>query len=170
MQLDRRSVLATSTAAVLGGLAGCSGVLDDGDGGGGPKYESDQEMEMRLPLETFPDGWERDDSINQEFDRAFANEDRSVIVMLTVDVETEVGTAEDKLSDARSNFDDATDHDLGDEAFTGTQNDQLAYTLFRDSNGLGQVVATRESGSDVVPDESRSQEYAQTTYDHWQDL
>jgi hypothetical protein len=172
MHLNRRRVLATSATAVLGGLAGCS-VLDDGGGGGddgGPKYETDQESEMRLTLEAFPDGWLREDSLNQQFDRVFTNEDQSVIVMLTVDIFEETSMAEDRLSEARSGFDDATDHALGDEAFTGTQNDELAYTIFRDSNALGQVVALRESDTGVVPDESRSEEYAEAMYDRWQDL
>ena len=74
------------------------------------------------------------------------------------------------METARAGVSDPNDYPIADEAFWATQNDEIATTLFRYSNGVGQSAAVGESGREVVPDQQRSQEYAETTYERWQDL
>jgi len=166
--MQRRTYLATvGSAAGSLALAGCSGDDSDDSDDGGPQYDQDSEEGMLLSLDAFPDGWVRDDDLNEDFDAGFSSEDESVIVLVSVEVFDEVSEAEDRIETIRAGVSDPNDYPIADEAFWATRNQQLALTLFRDSNAVGQVTALRESGTEVVPDQSRSQQYAETMYDQW---
>ena len=167
MELNRRRYLVVAGATVGSGLAGCSSIPG---GGGGPEYESDQKEEMLLSVDAFPDGWVRNDEMNENFDAGFTNEDESVLVLIKVEIFDEISEAKDRMETARAGVSDPNDYPIADDAFWATQNDEFAATLFRHSNGVGQSAAVRESGREVVPDQQRSQEYAETMYEHWQDL
>lgn len=168
MNHSRRQVLAT-TAATIGsiGLTGCSGILG---GLSGPNYETDQKEEMLLSIDSFPDGWVRNDEINDNFDAGYTSEDESIVVLMSVEVSEEVSGAEDRFKTAKSGMSEPNDYELADEAFWATRNEEVASTLFRHSNAVGQSLGLRESGIDVVPDQSRSQDYARKMFSHWQDM
>lgn len=169
MELTRRRCLTVSGATVLAGLAGCSSITGDG-GSSGPDYESGQKEELLLTLDAFPDGWSRDDDLNDNFDAVFLSEDESIIVLVSVEIFDDVAGAEDRIETARAGVSDPNDYPIADEAFWATQNDQFAATMFRDSNAVGQVGAMRESGAEVIPDQTRSQQYAETMYENWEDV
>lgn len=165
--MERRKYLATVGATVSGfALAGCS----DGNGGdsdSGPEYAQGDKESMLLSVDAFPDGWTRNDEINENFDAVFANEDQSIIVLIKVEIFDEVAGAEDRMETARAGVSEPNDYPIADNAFWATRNDQIACTLFRHSNAVGQACATRESGTEVVPDQSRSQDYAETMFEQW---
>lgn len=168
-ELDRRQCLTVTGAMLSAGLAGCSSITG-GDGGGGPDYETDQKEELLLSAEVFPDGWVRNDEINENFDAVFANEDESIVVLTTVEIGEDSGEAKDAYDSAESGFSNTNEIDIGNKAFWATRNEEIAYTIFRHSNALGQSAALRESGAEIQPDQSRSQEYAREMYQSWQDL
>ncbi|WP_197428569.1 hypothetical protein [Halapricum sp. CBA1109] len=113
MDLRRRRYLTTfgATAGALT-LAGCSGDGDDGenddeDEGSGdddstteaaadtePQYDTGANTELLLSLDAFPDGWVRDDSLNENFDAVFRNEDGSIVVLTTAEIFDTVAGAE----------------------------------------------------------------------------
>jgi len=163
MDLNRRRYLAMAGATIAGGLAGCSSIT-----GGGPEYESDQREGMLLSVDAFPDGWVR--KVNDNFDAMFTNEDESIAVLLAVEIFDEVSGAEDRMETSRAGVSEPTDYPIADEAFWATRNEQIACTIFRHSNAVGQACALRESGIEVVPDQARSQDYAGMMYEHWEDL
>jgi hypothetical protein len=176
--MERRRYLATVTAAVGGiPLAGCS---LGGDGSGdestetptqtptetGPLYERGTEEELILSIDAFPDGWVRDDQINENFDAVFSSENEPLVVLISVSVYEDVQAAEDGLENTRDAVSEPTDEDIGDEAFSGIQNEQIAYTVFRHSNAVCQVGAASDSGI-VEPEQSTARQYAQAMYEQW---
>jgi len=178
MKLNRRQYLATIATSAGGTvLAGCSGLT--GGGGGGtptetatptapsPQYDQGSKEELLLSVGAFPDGWVRNDELNENFDAVFTSEDESIVVLLTVEIFDDIDGAENRMETARAGVSEPNEYPIADEAFWATRNDEIACTLFRHSNGVGQACAVRESGTDVVPDQSRSQQYAQTMYDQW---
>ncbi|MDL0140305.1 hypothetical protein PNP85_12410 [Halobacterium salinarum] len=167
MKQDRRRFLATTAAVGSIGLAGCLGVIS---GSSSPKYESDQKEEMLLSVDAFPSGWKRNDELNENFDGVFMSEDESLVVLLSIEVYEEVGQAKESHETSESGFSDTNEIDIGNEAFWTTRNDEIAYTIFRHSNALGQAAAIQESGVSLQPDQSRSQKYAREMYSHWEEL
>lgn len=120
-----------------------------------------------LTIDDFPDGWVRDDQVNENFDGVFLNEDETIVVLTAVQVLEDVSTAEDEFQNSRSGFRDPQDYDLGDEAFWDTRNEELAFTIFRASNAMGQAASLRQSGMETQPDTQRAQNYAETMYDNY---
>jgi len=148
-------------------ITGCSQLTGGDDG---PAYGEDLSKEDLLLLGSdFPDGWYRDDSINDNFDAVFLSEDDSIIVMLSVGIRDSVDQAKSDFEDTRDGFRDPQEIDIGDEAFWDTR-EQAAYATVRHSNALGQAVSGRESGTELLPDPARAQTYAGEMYDHWQSL
>lgn len=162
--MDRRTYLTTMAVTVGSvGFAGCSGMLEE------PQYEEGSKEDLLLEVDAFPNDWHRDDEINENFDACFTNEDESIIVLLSVEIEEGIEEAEKSFESSKSGFRDPQEIDIGEEAFWDTQNDEVAFTIFRHSNALGQAVAARQSGMDINPDQSRSQKYAREMYDNWQE-
>ena len=187
MELNRRRYLTAigATASALT-LAGCSS-SGNGSGDGpndsnstdtptntptdtGPEYDQGSKEEMLLSVNSFPDGWVRNDDINENFDAVFTNEDESIVVLTTVEIFEDVAGAEDRMETARAGVSEPNDYPIADNAFWATRNEEIACTLFRHSNAVGQACAVRESGSEVVPDQARSQDYATALFEHWQTL
>lgn len=164
IEMKRRQYLTMSALAATG-LSGCTSSFNDG-----PQYDEDSKDEMLLSVEAFPDGWHRDDDINDNFDAVFANEDDSIVVMLSIQLSEDIETAKENFESSKSSYRDPQEIDIGDEAFWDTRNEEMASTIFRHSNALGQTVAARQSGMEINPDQQRSQNYAGEMYDHWQDL
>ncbi len=131
-----------------------------------PQYAMSSRQNLFLSLSAFPDGWVRDDSLNDSFDAVFANSDRSVIVLLAVEIFADVAGAEDRIQRAKAGVSEVNDYDIADDSFW-TTTDSLASTLFRDSNAVGQVAAVHEPNSELVPDSERSRQYARDMYEHW---
>jgi len=167
--LSTRQFLAT-----LGGLSllGAGGFVATGglDGLSGPQYPTDVFSSRLTPeLEVFPEGWQRRDEFNDNFDAVFLNEDRTILVMFDFELYETVSAAERGYQNAKSGFANARDYDLGDAAFWAVQNERSARTYVRDSNLLGLCYAARESNLEMIPDQSRSQLYAGEMVNHWQD-
>lgn len=165
MEKTRRQVLATTATVSAVGLAGCSS-----GGSTGPQYETNMKDQMLLSTNAFPDGWERDEDFNENFDVSFFSEDESIIVLISVEIFEDITSAEDRMETSRAGVSEANDYPIADEAFWATRNEELACTLFRHSNAVGQSCATRQSGMDVNPDQARSQDYATEMYEQWGEL
>lgn len=164
--MNRRTAL-TGCGTIIASLSGCVG-SDGGNGEeSGPEYEEGDRDGMVLTIDAFPDGWTRDDDFNENFDASYLSEDESVVVLARVEIEDSVDAAKESFESSESGTRDPQDYDIGDEAFWDTRNDEYAATVFRHSNAVGQVAALRESGTEVVPDQSRSQEYAQKMFEQW---
>jgi hypothetical protein len=163
--MNRRTYLTATATVGSTVLAGCSAALNRFSG---PEYEDVSKEDMLLSASDFPEGWRRNDSLNDNFDAAFQDSDGTVFVLLSVSLFDEVSAAEDGFEDARSGFRDPQDIDIGDEAFWDTRNDEFAFTIFRHSNANGSSVSIRQSGLEVVPDQNRSQNYAGKMFQHWQ--
>lgn len=167
IKINRRAYLATATATISGaGLAGCSSSTDSGE----PAYDSSQAEEMLLSVDAFPDGWKRKDELNTDFDRVFISGNQSRAVLLKIDILEKVGKAKENFQASKSEYSDPQNIDIGKEAFWDTQNEEIAYTIFRDSNAIGQVAALQISGAGSKPDKQKSQKYAREMYRHWQAL
>ena len=157
----------TAAALGAGGLAGCSsitGLL------GGPKYQDVTVAQLVPPVSIFSDGWSRNDNLNDNFEAGFVNEDESIFVLISISIFEEVSAAEETFTSVREGFRDPVEMSFADEAFWDTQNEQYAYTVFRDSNALCQTVSARQVGINIAPDQQRAQSAARSTYQHWQDL
>ena len=166
--MNRRQYLTGTAAATTVAIAGCVGSISGGSSG--PKYEDVTKEEMLLDESAFPDGWVRDDQLNDNYDAGFANSDETIIVLLGVQINDDIETAEENFEQSRAGFRDPQDLDIGDEAFWDTRNDQSASTILRDSNVLGESAASRESTGEVIPDQRRSQQYAREMFSHWRDI
>jgi len=132
----------------------------------GPQYSQNSKEDMLLSVSAFPEGWFRNDGLNEEFDAIFLSADESIIVLTTVEIFDDIEGAENRIETAQAGVSEPNDYPIADEAFWAVQN-ELACTMFRHSNAVGQACAVRESGADVVPDQQRSQQYAQEMFDQW---
>lgn len=180
--MNRRHLLfgsGVTLSAVLAGCIGGDGNTGDseedngenengGDGSTEPLYNEGDHKDLLLTLDDFPEGWTRDDELNENFDAVFLNDDRTILVMPLVEIEPDIEAAKENYQQSIAGTRDPQDYPLGDEAFWDTRNDEIAVTLFRHSNAVGQVAALRESGMEVVPDQSRSQQYAEAMFKHWE--
>jgi hypothetical protein len=165
-KMKRRQYLALS-GVLSAGLAGCSQLPG---GLSGPKYEDVTKEDLLLSTSDFPDGWQRDDSVNENYDAVFTNDDETSAVLVSVEIGDTVEGAEEEYSESRNRLRDPQDMDFADEAFWDTQNEQIAVCIFRDSNVLGNTVAIKQSGLEAQPDQQRAQSYAQDMYENWQSL
>lgn len=163
--MRRRTYL---TTAVLAALGGCTSSVT---GGGGPEYDSDDKETLLLTVDELPfDGWERDDSINDDFDQGFISEDEDEIVLASAAVHDEVSGAEDKFSEVQDGYAETNDYDIGDEAFWATRNEQVAYVYFRHSNAIGSVAGVKQSGGQAQPAQTNAQQAAQAMFDGWSEV
>jgi hypothetical protein len=158
--MRRRTFLATTAAIGSVGLAGCS---DQGDSG--PKYEGVSLEDLMLPLSTFPDGWRRTDEVNDNFDGVFQNADGTIVIFIGINIHDEVSGAKDDFDTSQNEAGDVHELEIADEAYW-FEREQTAITLFRDSNVESQAVGMRQSGTEIVPGTSRSQDYARELADH----
>lgn len=165
--VNRRTYLmATGTVFGAVSLSGCSSI----PGMGGPKYEDVSAEETIPPVSVFPSGWSRNDEYNENFEAAFLNEDETIFVFFEALMHDTVDAAKESYQSTIEGFREPQEMSIGDEAFWDTQNDETASTFFRDSNFLGGTTSARQSGMELVPDQSRSQKYAREMYEHLQDL
>lgn len=163
--MDRRTYLATAVASTA--LAGCSTIQNRLSG---PKYTDVSKEDLLLSVSDFPDGWARNDQLNEEFDAVFHNEDETIFVLLSVHIYDEISGAADEFESVRNGHRDPQDLGFADEAFWDTRNGEIAVTAFRDSNAIGSALAASQSGFEISPEQVRSQNYAEKMYQHWQDL
>lgn len=176
--VNRRELLLGSGVAVTTALAGCFGG-NSNSGDTRPQYHEDDHEAMLLSIDDFPDGWARDDEVNDNFDAVFRNEDETITVLPIVEIEADEAAAQDNFEDSKSGTRDYSiedeavcpvDYNIGDEASWDTRNNEMAITLFRHSNAVGQVAATRQSRTEVQPDQARSQTYTMTMFEGWEDV
>ena len=107
----------------MGGAAGLSGCTSSIPGiGGGPKYDSDAVSEMIPPASAFDIDLTRDDSVNENFEAAFASPDDSIFVLIGIDVSEGVSEAKTQFQTSREGFRDPQEMSVGNEAFWDTQN------------------------------------------------
>ncbi|MFA9416984.1 hypothetical protein [Natrinema sp. HArc-T2] len=113
----------------------------------------------------------RDDELNENFDAIFITENEQVAVMVDIELESSIAAAEDRMQNRRDRVGEYHDFTVegADDAFWYEEPDN-ARTYVRLSNGVGEVVAGRMSGSEMVPDVNRSQEYAIALVEHWQTI
>lgn len=161
--MRRRAYL---SAVAIAAVAGCSQITGDS---GGPDYEDVERSEFLLEESDFPDEWVRNDQLNDNFDAVFTSEDESIAVLLSIGIHDTVDSAKEDYDSSFESFREPEEMSFADEAFWDTRND-LAFTIYRDSNLLGQAAALRESGVEVQPDQARAQQYSKDMYDHWQSL
>lgn len=131
------------------------------------QYTASDKPQMLLTVRDFPSDWHKmPDDYNPNFDVEFANEDESILVLVDIDIAESVESAKEIYDRSRAGTRDPQEYDIGDEAFWAEQQD-LARTIFRHSNAVGEAVALRESGTRVVPDPQRSQDYARKMFQKW---
>ncbi|UHQ98665.1 hypothetical protein HYG81_22090 (plasmid) [Natrinema zhouii] len=176
--MNRRELLLGSGVTVATALAGCSG-SNTSSGDTEPQYHEDDHEAMLLSIDDFPDGWTRDDEVSDDFDAAFLNEDETITVLPLVEIEADETAAQDTFEDSKSSTRDYSiedeavcpvDYNIGDEASWDTRNDEMAITLFRHSNAVGQVAATRQYRTEVQPDQAHSQTYTTTMFEGWKNV
>ena len=134
-----------------------------------PIYDPAEKDALIPPAETFPDDWRRNDEQNEEFEAVFINSDGTIAVLIEIGVAESVGEAREAFEDSKALYRDPQDLDIGDEAFWDTRDSQ-ARTYFRHSNAIGVVRAVRQTGIEIEPDVSRSQNYAFDMFDHWKSV
>ena len=78
--MNRRQYLAGTGTTTTVAIAGCVGSITGGSSG--PEYEDVTKEDLLLDVSSFPDGWVRDDQINDDFDAVFASSDETIIVLL----------------------------------------------------------------------------------------
>jgi hypothetical protein len=167
--------MAATGATALAGCSNDSGSEGESDSGSessgdsGPEYEDVTVEDLVLSESAFPSGWTRDDSINENLDAGFVNADRSIVVLIGINIHETVDEAKEDYEQSVNEAGDINELDIGDEAFWAERN-QFAGTLFRDSNVEAQVIAGKESAGDLLPAISRSQDYARDLYDHMQSV
>ena len=164
-RVDRRTVLAGIGGVAVLGTAGCLGSVT----GSGPRYSGYERKDLIPGAETFPDGWEERPDLNENF-VVFGGPGDRVFVGLDADVLPDVDAAVAAFTETKSRMRRPEPHPLADQAFWDEVEGEYALTVFRHSNALGQAFALRESDSGVVPDRTRSQDYAERMYHHWQGL
>ena len=171
-QTTRRTVLLTTVSAIAASAgAGCMGT--DAEDDGGPKY--DPEAELDLPAEEIDERFENQDVTdggyeNPEFQFEFEEDgDGTVAVMIHYELFKDSEAASESYAESAQKFENTNDlDDLGDEAFWAERPDN-ARCFIRDGNLLLQDVAARQSGLDVVPDQSRAIDYAAAALNYWQE-
>ena len=164
--VNRRRMLIGSGVALTSTFAGCTSSFSSDE----PEYNEDDHEDLLLSIEAFPEDWNRDDEVNDNFDAVFLNKDETIVVFASVEIDEDIDDAEKRFENAESSTRDPIDYDIGDEAFWDTRNNEIAITVFRHSNAVGQVAAMRQSGMEINPDQSRSQEYARKMYDNWRNI
>jgi hypothetical protein len=134
-----------------------------------PIYDPAEKDALIPPAETFPDDWRRNDEQNEEFEAVFINENGTIAVLIEIGVAESVEEAREAFEDSKALYRDPQDLDIGDEAFWDTRDSQ-ARTYFRHSNAIGVVRAVRQTGIEIEPDVSRSQNYAFDMFNHWKSV
>jgi hypothetical protein len=114
----------------------------------------------------FPDGWKESDT--EEWDGAFANEDETIVILFSIGIADSIEEAEEAYEGIREGY-DANEYSLGDEAFWAERADNARLTV-RLRNAVGQVVASRYSSGEAVPDPGRAQTYGAEMVDRWREI
>jgi hypothetical protein len=152
----RRTVVQATAGLATTALAGCSNVT--GGLGGGPEYE-DTVGNTMLSLSDFPEGWERNDEMNENFEAVFVGPDDGKFVMLSTDVKDDVQAAKDKLESMKNTNSETNELDIGDDAFWAKRDDHARVGV-RDSNLILLSIAAYQSGMEWTPDQNRGIKYA----------
>lgn len=158
----RRTVVQATAGLATTALAGCTGVTDS-LGGGGPQYD-DAAGDTMLSLSDFPDGWERKDEMNENFEAVFVGPDEEKFVMLSSDVKDDVQAAKDQLESMKNSNMETNELDIGDDAFWAKRDDHARVGV-RDSNLIMLSIAAYQSGMEWTPDQNRAIEYARALLD-----
>lgn len=158
----RRTVVQATAGLATTALAGCTGVTDS-LGGGGPEYE-DADGKTMLTVEDFPDGWQRDDETNENFDAVFIGPDDGKFVMASSTVNDDVQAAKDQMESMKNSNAETNEVDIGDDAFWAKREDHARVGV-RDSNLIILTAAAYQSGMGWTPDQNRAIEYARTLLD-----
>lgn len=167
--MNRRELLAGAAAATSVALAGCTSSLLGTGSDNEPVYDPSQKDELLLSVSDFPDDWERDDALNEEFDAVFITEGGSTSVLLAVVISEEVGPAKETFDRLEAGAESPNDYPIADECVWYKRRTS-ARTAFRHSNAVGTVVASRIINGETAPDVARSQSYAGQMYAHWQEV
>lgn len=176
--MDRRDAIVALGTAAATGLAGCLDALGSEDGGdgaesgdesGAPRFEAADREALLLPLSTFPSDWRRADDVNQEFDAVYLNDERTVVVLVSLQFDDNAADATERMVRLRNRARDPRDIGIGDDAFWATAADR-ADTYVRLNNLVAAVAASRRSGGRNVPATSWSQQVAGDLVAHWRDV
>lgn len=166
--MGRRDVLLAGGVLAVSGIGAGYWYLNGGESG--PRYDPDRsQSSMLLPVSDFPSGWEEDSDYNPEFDTAYLNETRSIVVLLDVELHDTVSTARGRYRAVKNSFGQSNNIKIGDQAVWVSRSDN-ARCLVRDSNAIGIVVGARQSGTELTPDVERAQQYALELVDYWHSL
>lgn len=158
--MHRRQYLALTTTVAA---AGCTSSFLSSE-----EYEKSDKEAMILGVDEFPDDWQRNDDLNDNYDAVFHNGDETLAVLISVEIYESVGGAEDRF-DSMKERSDAHEFSIADEAFW-SERTEVADVGLRDSNAVGQCSAMRQSGLQWIPDRTRAQDYAEVLYEHWQTI
>lgn len=136
-----------------------------------PDTYSQDEKESLLfeeAQEDWPDDLERNDEINENFDRGFVNQDETVVVLMHVDIYEDIETAKNEIEKSRASASNDEDYPIADDGFIADDG-KAAQVIYRHLNAKGQTLALRQSGGEIVPDRNRASEYADLLFEHWEE-
>lgn len=167
--MKRRPLLAAGSTLLPTMLAGCSDMnpLAEDE----PETYNQDEKDTLLidePVADWPDDLQRDDPINENFDRVFINQDDTIAVLMDVEISEDIETAENEMEKSRANAANDEDYPLADDAFIA-DDDESAWLTFRHRNALGHVLVVRDSGGQLVSDRNRASTYGESLFEHWKE-
>ena len=165
--MQRRTLITVGGAALAPALAGCTDMGLPGSGENETYSQDDEESLLFDEAKSeWPDDLERDDSINENFDRAFVNGDDTIVILMNAEIAEDTSTAEESMEKSRANYANDEDYPLADDGFVA-DDDQAAVCIFRHRNAKGQTLTIQSSGGGTRPDRTRATEYADRLFEHW---
>lgn len=133
-------------------------------------YDEDEKDDLLFDeaQSDWEDDFHRDDSINDNFDRVFTNDDETVVVLMSATIDENVEASKNGMEKSRATASNDEDYPLADDAFIADDG-ELATLIFRHRNARGGVAVTRQSGVEAVADRNRASTYAESLFDLWQE-
>lgn len=120
------------------------------------------------PIDRFPDGWVRDDSIDEGVTAVFRNGDATRIVAHTIRVVESVKRARTVMEGLPNRYENPREIEIADDALWANR-PSLTVTTFRHSNTIGETTAAQRDADGYEPAVTTSHRYAQVLYEHWRE-
>lgn len=180
----RKFLIGLGAVSAVSSIAGCSSVPGGSDPANAssdqdtsdsepdeeePIYDESQVEELVLSIDSFPEGWIRNDESNEDFDAVYFGENQRDGVLIAVDVGETVSETREAFNSDKNLYREPEELDIGDQAFWDTRDSQ-AVTKFRHSNAIGEVRGIRQVAADIEPAINLSQTYAIEMWEHWQSV
>jgi hypothetical protein len=164
----RRWVVACAGGAGIFGVGSFAALELTGDDG--PAYNSGDESTL-VPNSVGPN-WPdqdlvRDDDWNNNYLRAYLDPDRVISILIDTDISETVAGAKSAFENSKLAASDPDKFNIGDQSFI-VEGVDSASVIWRESNAIGEVAASRVTNNELQPDRARTTQYARLVYrNHW---